>query len=96
MKNIDIAQELGNKGRQNLVIFAAETQDTISNAKDKLIKKNADMVVANNITLDGAGFDTDTNIASLVFKDRIINLNKMLTTELAEIILDNILSLRNH
>lgn len=54
------------------------------------------MVVANNITLDGAGFDTDTNIASLVFKDRIINLNKMLKTELAEIILDNILSLRNH
>ncbi len=96
-KNIDIAQELGKvKGGKTLVIFAAETQDTISNAKDKLIKKNADMVVANNITLDGTGFDTDTNIASLVFKDRIINLNKMLKTELAEIILDNILSLRNH
>ncbi|HHW90189.1 MAG TPA: bifunctional phosphopantothenoylcysteine decarboxylase/phosphopantothenate--cysteine ligase CoaBC [Clostridiales bacterium] len=94
-KNIDIAQELGKvKGDKILVIFSAETQDATVNAKDKFIKKNADMAVANNVTLEGAGFDIDTNIASLIFKDKIVNLDKMLKTELAEIIFDNILTLR--
>jgi phosphopantothenoylcysteine decarboxylase/phosphopantothenate--cysteine ligase len=94
-KNIDIAQELGKvKGDRTLVIFAAETQDTVQNAQAKLVKKNADMAVANNVKQEGAGFGTDTNIASLVFKDKTVNLDKMLKTQLAEVIFDNILSLR--
>jgi phosphopantothenoylcysteine decarboxylase/phosphopantothenate--cysteine ligase len=95
-KNTDIAQELGKvKGDRILVIFAAETQNTIENAQAKLVKKNADMAVANNVKLEGAGFETDTNIASLVFKDKIVHLDKMLKSQLAEVIFDNILSLRN-
>ncbi|HEY8444359.1 MAG TPA: bifunctional phosphopantothenoylcysteine decarboxylase/phosphopantothenate--cysteine ligase CoaBC [Clostridia bacterium] len=94
-KNVDIAQEIGKvKGDKILVIFAAETQDTIQNAQNKLVKKNADMAVANNVRLEGAGFGTDTNVASLIFKDKIVNLDKMQKTELAEVIFDNILSLR--
>ncbi|HEY8424006.1 MAG TPA: bifunctional phosphopantothenoylcysteine decarboxylase/phosphopantothenate--cysteine ligase CoaBC [Clostridia bacterium] len=93
-KNVDIAQELGKiKGDRILVIFAAETQETIANAQAKLIKKNADMAVANNVKTQGAGFGTDTNIASLVFKDKVVNLEKMLKTELAAVIFDNILLL---
>ena len=94
-KNIDIAQEIGKvKEGRILVVFAAETENTLENAQTKLIKKNADMAVANNVSLEGAGFGTDTNIASLVFVDKIINLNKMQKTELADIILDNILKIK--
>ena len=92
-KNIDIAQEIGKiKQDRVLVIFAAETEHTLDNAQKKLVKKNADMAVANNVSLEGAGFGTDTNIASLVFNDRIINLEKMPKTALADIIFDNILT----
>lgn len=95
-KNIDIAQEIGKiKEDRILVVFAAETENTLENAQQKLIKKNADMAVANNVSLAGAGFGTDTNIASLVFKDKIINLDKMQKTQLAEIILDNVLTLHS-
>lgn len=94
-KNVDIAQEVGKvKGDKTLVIFAAETQDTIPNAQKKLIKKNADMAVANNVTLEGAGFNLDTNIASLIFKDKVIHLDKMLKSQLAEVIFDHISNLR--
>ncbi|HEY8389605.1 MAG TPA: bifunctional phosphopantothenoylcysteine decarboxylase/phosphopantothenate--cysteine ligase CoaBC [Clostridia bacterium] len=93
-KNVDIAQELGKvKENRILIVFAAETENTLENAQKKLVKKNADMAVANNVSLEGAGFGTDTNIASLVFSDKIINLDKMSKTELADIIVDNVLML---
>ena len=68
-KNPDIAQTLGEtKSHQFLVCFAAETNDVIENAKEKLIKKNCDLIVANDILAEGAGFATDTNIVTLLDK----------------------------
>jgi len=89
-KNPDIAAYIGkNKGNKKLIIFAAETENLIDNAKKKLVSKNADLVVANDITQQGAGFDVDTNIVSLVSKDAVVSLDKMSKRELADVILDS-------
>ncbi len=66
----DILHELGQRKKdQFLVGFAAETDDVAENARDKLIRKNADMIVANNVTVEGAGFAGDTNIVTIYNKD---------------------------
>lgn len=68
--NPDILAELGRKKEdQFLVGFAAETENALENAFSKLQRKNADMLVVNDVTKPGAGFGTDTNIVTLVFPD---------------------------
>ena len=95
VKNPDIAAAVGEKkNNKKLVVFAAETEDLIANAAQKLAKKNADMIVANDVTQEGAGFDVDTNIATLLYADgRIDSLPVMQKRELADEILDGIISL---
>lgn len=68
-KNPDILKELGErKGRQILVGFAAETQELVAHAREKLEKKNLDLIVANDVTLPGAGFQADTNIVKVLHR----------------------------
>ncbi|ONI44413.1 phosphopantothenoylcysteine decarboxylase, partial [Epulopiscium sp. SCG-B10WGA-EpuloA2] len=68
IKNPDILKSLGDaKENQILVGFAAESENLIENAINKLNSKNLDIIVANNIKQDGAGFNTDTNIATIIF-----------------------------
>ncbi|MEG6585990.1 bifunctional phosphopantothenoylcysteine decarboxylase/phosphopantothenate--cysteine ligase CoaBC [Dendrosporobacter sp. 1207_IL3150] len=96
VKNPDILYELGKikKERQLLVGFAAETQDLIENAMSKMTRKNLDMIVANDVTMPGAGFNSNTNIVKLIFKDgRIEEIPKMSKDAIASIILENILKL---
>lgn len=94
-KTKDIAASVGKlkKAAQKLVIFCAETEDLIKNAKLKLKSKNADMVVANNIKTEGAGFGVDTNIVSVIKGASVKDYPKMLKSELADIILDEITEL---
>ena len=73
------------------MIFSAETEDLIANAKSKLQRKNADMVVANDVTKEGAGFNVDTNIVSIISGNKIENFGKMTKTEVAKIIVDKLL-----
>lgn len=96
VKNPDILGELGKmKGERCLVGFAAETGALLENAGKKLAEKNLDMVVANQIGLEGAGFNVDTNIAKLLFRDgRQEDLPLMGKTQLADIILDRIVAMR--
>ena len=91
-KTPDILFELGQlKKHQILVGFAAETQQLMSHAQDKLTRKNLDMIVANDITLPGAGFNVDTNIVKLLYRDgHIDELPKMSKDELSRIILNKI------
>ena len=90
-KTEDIAEAVGKiKGSKKLVIFAAETQNTEESARNKLVKKNADMVVANDVTKAGAGFGTDTNIATIITSERTEALPLMSKSELADIILDRV------
>ena len=75
------------------MIFSAETEDLIANAKSKLQRKNADMVVANDVTKEGAGFNVDTNIVSIIIGNKIENFGKMTKAEVAKIIVDKMLAL---
>lgn len=69
-KNPDILKELGGvKGKRLLVGTCAETNDLLENAKAKLIAKNLDMIVANDVTMEGAGFETETNIIKIIKRD---------------------------
>lgn len=89
VKNKDIVSEFGKIKENRIIIgFAAETNNLVENAKEKLIKKNMDYIVANDVTQEGAGFNYDTNIASIISSDSIINLSKMSKFELANHILD--------
>ena len=93
----DILAELGrSKGKAVLVGFAAETNQLVENARGKLQRKSADMIVANDVTQEGAGFDTDTNIVTLVLRDgRDIALPKMTKRQVADKILDQALALKH-
>ena len=92
----DILAELGReKTAKVLVGFAAETERVAENARRKLASKGADMIVANDVMQEGAGFDTDTNIVTLFLRDgREIPLPKMSKFEVANRILDQIADLR--
>jgi phosphopantothenoylcysteine decarboxylase/phosphopantothenate--cysteine ligase len=92
----DILAEVGRaKGQAVLIGFAAETRQLVENAREKLQRKGADMIVANDVTQEGAGFDTDTNIVTLVLRDgRALPLPKMTKREAADKILDQAIALR--
>jgi phosphopantothenoylcysteine decarboxylase / phosphopantothenate---cysteine ligase len=90
VKNPDIIRELGQHKApgQVTVAFAAETERLIEHAREKLIKKNADFVVANDVTAEGAGFGVDTNKVSFVTRDGVEELPLMSKQEVAGRILD--------
>lgn len=92
-KNPDIAKAVGEvKGDRKLVVFCAETQELIASAKEKLKSKNADMVVANDVTAEGAGFDVDTNIVTIIKRDGFRqSYPKMSKSQVADLILDEAL-----
>lgn len=95
-KNPDILKILGSqKKHQVLVGFAAETQNLLANARDKVIKKNLDMIVANDVTAAGAGFNADTNIVKFLFASgEVRSLEQMPKAEVANRILDEALKIR--
>ena len=95
-KNPDILSELGRrKGHRILVGFAAETRDLLENARKKLTEKNLDLIVANDITQQHAGFDVDTNVVRLLAPDGSEEiLPEMAKDEVAHRLLDRILALR--
>jgi phosphopantothenoylcysteine decarboxylase/phosphopantothenate--cysteine ligase len=92
----DILAEAGRrKGERILVGFAAETDHVVENARKKLAAKNADLIVANDVTAAGAGFDSNTNIVTLVARDgRESALSQMSKFEAAQQILDEARRLR--
>lgn len=96
VENPDIAKAVGQRKQpgQILVGFAAETQNVLANAQSKLEKKNLDLIVANDVTAEGAGFGVDTNIVTLISKDGSTALPKMSKREVADQILDKALTLR--
>lgn len=92
----DIAAELGRRKRpgQVLVAFAAETDDVIDNAKGKLSRKNADLVVANDVSRADAGFGVDTNAVTLITAEDERALPLMTKRAVADGILDRVAQLR--
>ena len=89
IENPDIIKYFGSiKDKQTIIGFAAETDNLIENANKKLNEKNLDYIIANDLTKWGAGFDVDTNVASIISTDEIRNLDLMPKSELANKILD--------
>ena len=88
----DILKTLGENKKENQFIcgFSMETQNMLENSKKKLEKKNVDMIVANNLKVEGAGFGTDTNIVTLITKDEVRKLPQMSKEDVAAAILDEI------
>ena len=95
-KNPDIAQALGEqKTHQTLVCFAAETNDLLENAQRKLIRKNCDLIVANDILAEGAGFQSDTNIVTLLDRHGTCEqLPRASKRDVADVILTKVVSLK--
>lgn len=96
VENPDVAATLGRAKRsgQTFVGFAAETNDVLAHARGKLVKKNLDMIVANDVTTPGAGFDVSTNIVTLLTEEKTESLPLMTKDEVADRILDAVLKLR--
>ena len=95
--NVDILKELAdNNAGKFLVGFAAETEDLVANAQRKLVGKKLDMIVANDVTTEGSGFDGDTNIATIIDRRGNVNSLPLLSKdELADRIFDHLLTLKN-
>ena len=92
-KTDDILKFLGEHKREGQFLcgFSMETENMVENSRKKLEKKNLDLVVANNLKVEGAGFLGDTNVVTLISKDKEVSLPKMSKEETADHILDAIL-----
>lgn len=92
-RNPDILAELGalKKDGQFLLGFAMETENMLENARQKLKKKNLDMIAANDLKVKGAGFGTNTNVMTLITEENMIELPCLLKEQVAHSILDQVL-----
>ena len=92
----DILGYLGAHKREGQFLcgFSMETENMLENSKAKLAKKHVDMIVANNLKVQGAGFGTDTNIVTIITKENITELELLSKDEVAKRLLDEILALR--
>ena len=93
----DVAKAVGKARRADQFIagFAAETEKLTEHAAEKLERKNLDMIIANDVTRPGAGFDVDTNIITVITKEGSKDYPMMTKKELARVILEEILNARN-
>ena len=95
VKNPDVLKGLGaKKTHQKLCGFAMETENVIANAQQKLINKNCDMLVVNDLFEPGAGFKVDTNVVTILTSDTQEKLPKMSKDELAQVILEKLVKLQ--
>jgi phosphopantothenoylcysteine decarboxylase/phosphopantothenate--cysteine ligase len=94
-RTTDIIKYLGEHKKEGQFIcgFSMETKDMLKNSKDKLEKKKMDLIVANNVKEEGAGFATDTNVVTLITKDEVKPLPIMTKEDVADSLLTEILGL---
>lgn len=95
IRTADILKYVGEHRKPNQVVcgFAMETKDLLEHASKKLRDKNADMIVANNLKVAGAGFGTDTNVVTLIKRDKTRELPMLTKEEVAKVILDEMLGM---
>jgi len=91
----DILQELSRKkGSQILVGFAAETDNVLENARQKLVAKNLDAIVVNDVSREGVGFDSDRNAVTIITRDEVVEIAETTKSEVAQRVLDQVVKLR--
>ena len=93
MRTKDILALLGSQRKKGQFVcgFSMETQNMLENSRVKLQKKNIDMIVANNLKEDGAGFNTNTNVVTFITEDEELHLPKMTKDQVADELLNFIL-----
>ena len=93
----DILKELSlKKGAQIIVGFAAETENVLENARQKLVSKNLDAIVVNDVSHEGVGFDSDRNAVTIISRDEVVEVPETTKWEVAQRVLDQIVRLRQH
>jgi phosphopantothenoylcysteine decarboxylase/phosphopantothenate--cysteine ligase len=93
----DILKELSlQKGAQIVVGFAAETENVLENARQKLVSKNLDAIVVNDVSREGVGFDSDRNAATIITRDEVVEVPETTKWEVAQRVLDQVVRLRQH
>ncbi len=93
----DILKELSiKKGSQIIVGFAAETENVLENARQKLVSKNLDAIVVNDVSREGVGFDSDRNAVTIISRDEVVEVPETTKWEVAQRVLDQVVRLRQH
>jgi phosphopantothenoylcysteine decarboxylase/phosphopantothenate--cysteine ligase len=91
----DILKELSLKKSAQLVVgFAAETENVLENARQKLLSKNLDAIVVNDVSREGVGFDSDRNAVTIITRDEVVEVPETTKWEVAQRVLDQIVRLR--
>jgi phosphopantothenoylcysteine decarboxylase / phosphopantothenate---cysteine ligase len=91
----DILKEIAARKESQLVVgFAAETEDVLENARRKLVSKNLDAIVVNDVSREGVGFDSDRNAVTIISRDDVIEVPETTKWEVAQRVLDQVLHLR--
>jgi phosphopantothenoylcysteine decarboxylase/phosphopantothenate--cysteine ligase len=93
----DILKELSlKKGTQIVVGFAAETENVLENARQKLVSKNLDAIVVNDVSREGVGFDSDRNAVTIISREEVVEVLETTKLEVAQRVLDQVVRLRQH
>jgi phosphopantothenoylcysteine decarboxylase/phosphopantothenate--cysteine ligase len=93
----DILKELSlKKSAQIIVGFAAETENVLENARQKLVSKNLDAIVVNDVSREGVGFDSDRNAVTIITHDQVVEVPETSKWEVAQRVLDQVVRLRQH
>src|SRR5579859_901714 len=93
----DILKELSFKKSSQIVVgFAAETENVLENARQKLVGKNLDAIVVNDVSREGVGFDSDRNAVTIITRDEVVEVPETTKWEVAQRVLDQVVKLRQH
>ena len=93
----DILKELSlQKGSQIVIGFAAETENVLENAHQKLVSKNLDAIVVNDVSREGVGFDSDRNAVTIISRDEVVEVPETTKWEVAQRVLNQVVRLRHH
>lgn len=93
----DILKDVSSKKRSQIVVgFAAETENVLENARQKLVSKNLDAIVVNDVSREGVGFDSDRNAVTIITRDDVVEVPETTKWEVAQRVLDQIVRLRQH
>jgi phosphopantothenoylcysteine decarboxylase/phosphopantothenate--cysteine ligase len=91
----DILKELSSKKTSQIIVgFAAETENVLENARQKLLAKNIDAIVVNDVSREGIGFDSDRNAVTIITRDDVVEVPETTKWEVAQRVLDQIVKLR--
>jgi len=93
----DILKEISAKKTAQIVVgFAAETENVLENARQKLVSKSLDAIVVNDVSREGVGFDSDRNAITIITHDDVVEVPETTKWEVAQRVLDHVVKLRQH